>query len=82
MKRILRGEVVSDKMEKTVVVLVERTKEHPIYRKKYVASTKFKAHNEDNKAKVGDFVEITESRPMSATKRWVVTNIVKVKEAK
>lgn len=76
MKRVLRGKVVSDKMEKTVVVLVERSKIHPIYHKRFTISKKYKVHNEENKAKTGDMVEITESRPLSATKRWVVTNIV------
>lgn len=82
MKRVLRGKVVSDKMEKTVVVLVERSKAHSIYRKNFTISKKYKAHNEENKAKMGDLVEITESRPLSATKRWVVTKVVATKEGK
>ena len=82
MKRVLRGKVVSDKMEKTVVVLVERSKAHPIYRKNFVVSKKYKAHNDENKAKMGDIVEITESRPLSATKRWVVTKVVATAEGK
>lgn len=82
MKRVLRGKVVSDKMDKTVVVLVERSKRHPIYRKNYIVSTKFKAHDEKNEYKTGDIVEITESRPLSADKRWVVSSKVTAKEAK
>jgi len=80
MKRVLRGKVVSDKMDKTVVVLVERTKRHPLYRKNYVASTKFKAHDEKNEFKAGDMVAIAETSPKSATKRWVVTHKLTAKE--
>ena len=79
MKRALVGKVVSDKMEKTIVVSVEGTKEHPIYKKKYIVSSKFSAHDEDNKAKIGDMVKIEESRPLSKNKRW---NLVKVLTAK
>jgi small subunit ribosomal protein S17 len=79
MKRTLIGKVVSDKMEKTIVVSVEGTKEHPIYKKKYTVSTKFSAHDENNKAKEGDMVKIEESRPLSRNKRW---NLVKVLTAK
>lgn len=79
MKRTIIGKVVSDKMDKTVVVLVERVKEHPLYKKKYSASTKFKAHDEKNEAKTGDMVEIEESRPLSADKRWVVTKVLDAK---
>jgi small subunit ribosomal protein S17 len=80
MKRMLIGKVVSDKMEKTIVVLVERTKEHPIYRKKYTVSTKFKAHDEKGVAKLGDMVEIEESRPLSATKRWSLAKVLTAKD--
>ncbi len=73
MKRILKGVVVSDKMEKTVVVKVDRVKTHPIYRKKYKASTKFMAHDE-NGHKIGDEVEIEETRPLSGRKRWKVVS--------
>ena len=79
MKRILIGKVVSTKMEKTIVVLVERTKTHPLYKKKYTVSNKFKAHDEKGVAKMNDMVEIEESRPLSATKRW---NLAKVLTAK
>ncbi|HSX41556.1 MAG TPA: 30S ribosomal protein S17 [Candidatus Saccharimonadales bacterium] len=80
MARRLRGTVSSDKMDKTVVVTVERVKTHPIYRKKYAVTTKFKAHDENNQYKVGDIVEITESRPLSREKRWVVDHKVTAKE--
>lgn len=75
MARILKGRVTSNKMDKTVVVSVKTVKEHPIYRKKYKVTTKFKAHDEDNKCQIGDSVELTESRPLSREKRWVVTSI-------
>jgi small subunit ribosomal protein S17 len=76
MIRTLRGTVVSDKMDKTVVVAVNTVKEHPIYRKKYKVTTKFKAHDAENSCKVGDKVEITETRPISADKRWLVARKV------
>jgi small subunit ribosomal protein S17 len=69
------GRVVSDKMEKTVVVLVERSKSHPIYKKVMRRSVKFMAHDELG-AKAGDRVRIIESRPMSAHKRWRVVEIL------
>ncbi|MDO8507728.1 MAG: 30S ribosomal protein S17 [bacterium] len=72
MKRVLKGTVVSDKMDKTVVVKVDRVKTHPIYHKKYKASTKFMAHDESGVSKIGDEVEIAETRPMSKNKRWEV----------
>jgi small subunit ribosomal protein S17 len=76
MIRTLRGTVVSDKMDKTVVVAVNSVKEHPIYRKKYKVTTKFKAHDAENLAKTGDLVEITETRPLSRDKRWVIARRV------
>jgi small subunit ribosomal protein S17 len=72
MIRTLRGTVVSDKMDKTIVVAVSSVKEHPIYRKKFKVTTRFKAHDADNSAHVGDLVEITETRPISRDKRWTV----------
>ncbi len=69
------GRVVSDKMEKTVVVLVERAKQHPLYHKVMRQSVKFMAHDEMG-AHVGDTVRIMESRPMSKRKRWQVIEIV------
>lgn len=80
MIRTLRGTVVSDKMDKTVVVAVQSLKEHPIYRKKYKVTTKFKAHDAENSCVVGDLVEITETRPISRDKRWLVARKVTAKE--
>lgn len=80
MIRTLRGTVVSDKMDKTVVVAVSSVKEHPIYRKKYKVTTRFKAHDAENTYKVGDLVEITETRPLSRDKRWAVAHKVEAKE--
>jgi small subunit ribosomal protein S17 len=70
-KRILSGKVVSDKGEKTITVLVERKYLHPIYKKTVRSSKKYRAHDESNTYKVGDLVEIQESRPISKTKKWV-----------
>ncbi len=75
-KKTLTGVVVSDKMEKTVVVEVVRNYMHRRYHKFVRSTKKYKAHNEGNKAKVGDTVLIIESRPLSAQKRWVVKEIV------
>ncbi len=80
MARILHGTIVSDAMDKTVVVAVASVKEHPIYRKKYKVTQKFKAHDEHNKYKIGDLVEIAESRPLSRTKRWEVKRSVSITE--
>lgn len=70
--RVLVGRVVSDKMDKTVVVEVERRVMHPRYRKYVNRRKKYKAHDEQNACKVNDLVVIQESRPLSRTKRWVV----------
>ncbi len=71
-KKIFTGKVISDKMDKTVVVAVERLTQHPLYRKTIKKASKFKAHDEENKYKTGDKVRIIESRPISKDKRWVV----------
>lgn len=71
-KRILQGVVVSDKMDKSVVVKVERRVMHPVYKKYIKRSKKYTAHDENNLHKVGDVVQIIESRPISKTKTWVV----------
>ena len=70
------GRVVSDKMDKTIVVSVERLARHPLYKRVIRLTTKFKAHDEDNDAHVGDTVLIEESRPLSATKRWRLVSVV------
>ena len=75
-KRTLIGRVVSDKMDKTVTVLVERKVKHPMYGKVMVRSKKYHAHNDGNQAKAGDLVEIMEVRPISRTKSWSVTNVL------
>ena len=71
------GTVVSDKMDKTVVVEVINRFPHPIYQKTVSRSTRYKAHDEDNTCKVGDRVRITETRPLSATKRWTIAEVLK-----
>ncbi|MAQ08053.1 MAG: 30S ribosomal protein S17 [SAR116 cluster bacterium] len=71
-KRILSGKVVSDKADKTITVLVERRIRHPIYKKFVTKSKKIKAHDVDNKFKIGDKVEIRESLPFSKTKKFEV----------
>ena len=75
-KRTLIGRVVSDKMEKTVTVLVERRVKHPMYDKIIVRSSKYHAHKDGNTAKIGDLVEIQECRPLSKTKAWSVTKLL------
>ena len=75
-KSQLTGRVVSDKMDKTVVVAVERQVRHSVYGKSQRKTSKFVAHNENNEAKVGDRVNIAETRPLSRRKRWVVTRVV------
>ena len=78
MKRTLTGKVVSDKMDKTVSVLIERRVKHPLYGKIIRRSKKYLAHDETNQAKIGDTVEIQEGRPISKNKSWVLTKIVQV----
>jgi small subunit ribosomal protein S17 len=76
MKRQVVGVVVSNKMDKTVVVAVERTVKHVMYHKYIRRRTKFAAHDEQNSCQIGDKVMITESRPLSRSKRWRVSKIV------
>ncbi len=70
------GAVVSDKMDKTVIVAVVRDKRHRLYRKRLRVTKRFKAHNENNEAKLGDTVRIAETRPLSKDKRWQVVEII------
>lgn len=70
------GKVVSDKMDKTVVVAVERLVQHPLYKKAVKQTVKFKAHDENNDSHIGDTVEIMETRPLSKEKRWRVVQII------
>jgi len=74
--RTLYGKVVSDKMQKTVTVLVERKVKHPLYGKVIVRSSKYHAHDEDSVAAEGDTVEIQECRPISRSKSWRVTRVM------
>ena len=76
LKRTLIGKVVSDKRIKTVTVLVERRVKHPIYDKIVIKSSKYHAHDDQGAYHLGDMIEITESRPISKTKTWVVTRLV------
>ena len=73
-KRQLKGVVSSDKMDKTVVVIVTHMRKHSKYKKYYKVSSKFKAHDDKNEYKVGDNVLIEESKPISKDKRWIVVN--------
>lgn len=75
-RRIQDGTVISDKMEKTVVVLVERRTQHPLYKRTVKRSQKFMAHDEENTCRVGDRVEIIESRPHSKNKKWRVRRVL------
>lgn len=75
-KRQVVGAVVSDKMEKSIVVLTERLVKHSLYKKYIKRRAKFTAHDENNDCKVGDKVLITESRPLSKNKRWRLTKII------
>ncbi|AKM17501.1 30S ribosomal protein S17 [Geobacillus sp. FSL K6-0789] len=75
-RKVYVGRVVSDKMDKTITVLVETYKKHPLYGKRVKYSKKYKAHDEHNEAKVGDIVKIMETRPLSATKRFRLVEIV------
>ncbi len=80
MERNLRktksGKVVSDKMDKTIVVAIETTKRHPLYKKTVKVTKKYKAHDENNEAKIGDTVLIMETRPLSKDKNWRLVKIV------
>jgi small subunit ribosomal protein S17 len=75
-RKVRIGKVVSDKMDKTIVVAVEEQKKHPLYGKQIQVTKKFKAHDENNSAKVGDIVKIMETRPLSKDKRWRLVEIV------
>lgn len=75
-RKVYRGRVVSDKMDKTVTVAVETMKKHPLYGKRVKYTKKFKAHDEKNAAREGDLVEIMETRPLSKTKRFRLVEIV------
>jgi small subunit ribosomal protein S17 len=75
-RRVLTGRVLSNRMDKTVVVEVVRKRRHPLYGKVIAMRKKYKAHDEENACQIGDLVEMIESRPLSREKRWVVTGIL------
>ena len=75
-RKVVQGVVVSDKMDKTIVVLVEDRVKHPLYGKVMTKSSRLKAHDEENSAGIGDRVRVMETRPLSATKRWRLIEIV------
>jgi len=75
-KKIYSGEVVSSTMNKTVVVAVKRLFQHPKYKKTVKRVTKFNAHDEDNRCRIGDMVRILEGRPLSKEKRWIVLDVL------
>ena len=79
-KKVFTGTVVSDKMNKTIIVKVRRLARHPLYKKTIAKFEKFKAHDENNSAKIGDEVAIVETRPLSRDKRWRLIEIIKKKE--
>jgi len=74
--RTLVGEVVSDKMQKSITVLIERTVKHPLYKKYIKRSTKLHAHDENNECKIGDLVSIEQCRPLSKSKSWRLHRII------
>ena len=76
-RKALQGVVVSDAMDKTITVKVENKIQHPVYKKRINLSKKYKAHDENNEAKIGDTVTIMETRPLSKTKRWRLVKIDK-----
>jgi small subunit ribosomal protein S17 len=80
-KRILQGEVVSDKNDKTIVVKVERRLRHPVFKKTVRTSKKYHAHDENNEAKTGEIVRIEETRPVSKQKRWKLVEKVDASKA-
>lgn len=76
LRKTRTGIVISDSMDKTITVLYERKVKHPLYKKYVLQSKKFKAHDEKNECKVGDKVEIMETRPLSKTKNWRLVRII------
>jgi len=78
--KVFTGTVVSDKNDKTITVLITTYKKHPLYSKRVISSKKFRAHDEKNEAKTGDVVKIMECRPLSATKRFRLVEIVQQNE--
>ena len=75
-RKVRIGKVVSDKMDKTIVVATERLVEHPLYKKRIKMTKKYKAHDEENQCKIGDTVKIMETRPLSKNKNWRLIEII------
>ena len=75
-RKVRVGKVVSDKMDKTIVVAVQRVAKHPVYKKRVKSTEKFKAHDETNQCNIGDTVRIMETRPLSKDKRWLFLEVV------
>lgn len=75
-RKVLVGKVVSDKMDKTIVIAVETYKKHNLYHKRIKSTKKFKAHDEENVAKIGDVVKVMETRPLSKDKRWRLIEVI------
>ncbi len=75
-KKVRVGRVVSDKMDKTIVVAIDRQVAHPIYKKRFTKTSKFKAHDENNECNIGDLVRIEETRPLSKEKNWRLVEII------
>jgi small subunit ribosomal protein S17 len=82
MAKVMTGVVASDKANKTIVVSVQRRKTHPLYKKQYTSSKRYQAHDEKNEAKIGDKVIISETKPISATKHFMLTKIVEKAQIK
>ena len=80
-KRILIGRVLSNRMDKTIVIQVERQRRHRVYGKVVTERKRYKAHDEDNACQIGDLVKVIEARPMSREKRWLVTEILEKAQA-
>lgn len=76
LRKTRMGRVVSDKMDKTIVVAVETQVQHPLYKKRIKRTVKFKAHDENNECRIGDVVKVMETRPLSKDKRWRLVEIV------
>jgi len=75
-RKIRLGTVTSDKMDKTIVVRIDRTMRHPVYQKVFRTNSKVYAHDANNDARIGDFVKVMETRPLSAPKRWRLVEVV------
>jgi small subunit ribosomal protein S17 len=80
-RKVRAGYVISDKMDKTVVVAVEALRRHPLYKKAVKHSKKYKAHDEDNACRIGDKVKIAETRPLSKNKRWRIVEVISGRES-